>query len=245
MSTKVSDVCADVRNKTNQANSQAVLDAVMVTWVNQAHHALHDLVIDRAVYTVTLQQFQVTPASVVTIDGKVGFALPADFYRMNKLSRVVSGGTSIQVPAINPSQLDQLLNGIFPAVSGQPGIVVPFVGYYLEPPNLLLVPGNNASAQFTLRYFQALPDLVSLADPINPLFDKNGWWEFLSYYVCVMLKDRLDQDASAYVGKLMQLTTRIMHAASNRDTTFGMRLDANRGRQGGRRTGGWRGGFGF
>lgn len=226
MTTTAQTVMQDVRNKCDQSQSQAVQDPVLLSWVNQAHRALYDLVIDCAVYNVTVAQFTVTPASTVTVDGKVGFPLPADWYRMNKLSTLASANQWVQVPAIHSSQLDTQWTGPMGNIG-----MVPSVGYYIEPPNLLLVPAVAASRQYTLRYYPTLADLVTGSSPVLSLFDQTGWWEWMSYDVCGMVAERLKLDSSPFSVRKAEVTARIQKAAPNRDVTFGQRLDPNRGRQ--------------
>lgn len=236
MTTTVGDIASDVRTRCDQSNSQEVSDDTMILWISQLQQDLYDAVIELEVYNVTQAQFTVSPSSVVTLDDKVGFPLPSDFYKVWRLSRQMGTGQWCQVPAIHQSQLDQTS---WPAYMTGGVPFGPQVQYCIVPPNCLIVPAANVGALYTLNYYPVLPELTSLADSVFPLFDGSGWYKWITLGACIIYKTKLREDASDYALQQAAEMARIKRSASNRDVTYGHRLDPNRGRQRG-----WGGLFG-
>jgi hypothetical protein len=62
--TTVQQVCTDVRNQTDQANSEEVSDSVTIYWTNKSQTSLYDLIIPTA-------QFAAMSTSTIVLSGSL------------------------------------------------------------------------------------------------------------------------------------------------------------------------------
>jgi hypothetical protein len=237
----VQQVANDVRESTDQSNSQEVSDATLLLWIQQSAQDLYDKIVTTDKYLITYMSASVTQTSYVNPNDDVGIVAPADFYRMVTLDRITGAQQQrYAVPCIHQSQRNANWMGLpgYGNLGFGTNGDLSIVGYFIETlntnpqqPVIVLVPPACATANYELRYNPQMPVLTSLTSNLLPIMADTGWYVYIVNDVAMKINERLRMDGSAFKARRDDIAARIAHAAVNRDVTYGHRLDPNRGRQ--------------
>lgn len=214
------DMMTDVRNRTDQQNSDFISDPELVTYVNDGYSDLYDLCVSKDIYFFSSGSFTVP-------SNQSSFDKPADHYETKGLD-VVVGSQPWTVDRCNWKDRNQrFVYGLtaynYPQVKVQ---------YYETADQIRLIPDIAAAGTYTLYYYPSFVPLVEFTDPVVPLFANNGWWEYAVIDACIKVREKAEQGLGSFPAKLQDLKSRILRQATKRNVDQPVVLDYNRGRSG-------------
>jgi hypothetical protein len=202
--TKLSDLVATVRERTDKVNSQFVTDPELVSWLNSSLAELYDLL------ATTYEDYQLSVSTPIVVAGGSSFPLPADFYKLRGVDREIGS----RWVTLFPYSMQQRNRFAFPFVNVAYGYLDIF--YRLQGNVVQLIPTQNASAVYQLWYTAKFAPLAS-GDDLPSYLDTNAWHEYAVADCCAKVKVKEDLDPSIFLVQKQALGKRIVDSARPRD----------------------------
>lgn len=198
MSTTLTQLKTDVRNRADMANSLFVSDAELITYINGSIAELHDLLIGSA------EDYYLIDYSVNTIANTATYALPAAFYKLRGVDiRQNSGDWQSLRPfnfnERNSSSDAQSSNGL---------------RYRLAGSNLMLSPAPIGIYEIKIWYTPVATKLAIDADILN---DVNQWSEYVIIDAAIKCLNKEESDVSVLMATKADLRKRIENMSASRD----------------------------
>lgn len=196
----LTDLIADVRQRTNQESSTFVTDAEVTEYVNQEIAELYARIV-QAQGPVHYR----TSSSISVTSGTALYSLPADFWQLQAVEATIGGVTGRLRPFM-PVEHPWLANG------GTYAWVAP-VRYRLQANQIEFLPATQ-SFTATLYYTAAPPRLVSGSDT----FDGFAGYEMAAIYgACAVVLQKEESDPGFYLSQKERIYQHIQAVASQRD----------------------------
>jgi len=196
----LSDMLADIRQRTNQEASTFVTDAELTEYLNQEIAELYGRIV-QAQGPVHYR----SSSSVSVVSGTALYNLPSDFWQLQGVEATIGGVTGRLRPFM-PTEHPWLANG------GTYAWVTP-VRYRLQANQIEFLPATQ-SFTATLYYTAAPPRLVSGTDT----FDGFAGYEVAAIYgACATVLQKEESDPSFYIGQRDRIYQHIQSVAAQRD----------------------------
>lgn len=198
----LTQMIADVRQRTNLETSTFVTDAEITEYLNQELAELWARIAQgsgaphyRAAY----------PYSVTT--SQTLYPLPADFWRVQGVEATISG-TTYRMRAFGPAERAALVNS---AASQYPWFDT--TKYRIQADNIEFQPVTQAFSA-TLFYTPSQPRLVNVGDTFDGY---NGYEMAAIYGACATCQAKEDTDTSFYIGQRERIYQLIESLSGQRD----------------------------
>lgn len=196
----LSDLIADVRQRTNQENSTFVTDAEVTEYLNQEIAELYGRIVQ-----AQGQEHYRASSTIPVVSGTALYALPADFWQLQALEATLGGITGRLRPFMQVEHA-RLQNA-------QPFAWYSPIRYRLQANNIEILPATQTFTA-TLFYTPAPPRLVNSGD----LLDGFAGYEAAAIYgACATVLQKEESDASFYIGQRERIYRHIDAVAAQRD----------------------------
>lgn len=203
------DLVADVRQRTNMENSEFVTDDEITEYLNQEFAEL--------VTRLTMNEGQPHFMSTTTISVEVGttlYDLPADFWKVLRVTSTVDGVTRDMTPFMEGERADLTNTQYFAAAfTGGPR-------YRVQADNIEILPVTRAF-DVDLRYVRSTPRLVEDEDTFDGF---NGYEVAAIYGACATVLAKEESDPSFYQMLKDRIYRQIDAAAAQRDASHPERV---------------------
>lgn len=203
----VTDLIAEIRQRSDQENSTFVSGTELEGWLNQSAADLHDLIVDHA----GTDAFE-ADHTFTTTPGTDVYALPADFYRLASVTARL-GGRWRALRASLSSERTRFEGASLPryALAGRTTAGVA---------ELRLVPAPTSAVQICVWYVPLAFDAVIPAS----LVSFNGWDEYVICDVCAKVAEKEESDSRAFLARRDRAAERITKAATRLDMGEPLRM---------------------
>lgn len=196
----LTDLIADVRQRTNQENSTFVTDAEITEYLNQEIADLYT----RIVQAQGPEHYRAS-SSLSVVSGTALYPLPADFWQLQAVEATLGGITGRLRPFMQ-SEHARLQNA-------QPFGWYSPIRYRLQANNIEILPATQTFAA-TLFYTPAPPRLVNPGD----LFDGFAGYEVAAIYgACATVLQKEESDPGFYLAQRERIYARVASLAAQRD----------------------------
>lgn len=197
----LTELIADVRQRTNQESSTFVTDAEVTEYLNQEAAELYA----RIVQAQGPEHYR-SSSTVSVVSGTSLYALPADFWQLQALEATLGGITGRLRPFM-PSEHALLSNA-------QPYAWYSPIRYRVQANNLEVLPATQTFTA-TLYYTPAPPRLVSGGD----LLDGFAGYEVAAIYgACATVLAKEESDPSFFMAQRDRIYQHIQALAAQRDS---------------------------
>jgi hypothetical protein len=203
----LTNLIADVRQRTNMENSEFVSDAEITEYLNQELAELHG----RLTAAESQPHFRTfTDFSVVI--GTNLYALPADFWKVQRCTTTIDGCTYDLEPFMEGERAGLYTSQNYVQTRGPM--------YRIQAGNIEVVPVNRA---FTLRmfYVSAHQRLVAGSDTTDGF---NGYEVAAIYGACATILQKEESDPSFYLLQKQSIYRHIDSLAAQRDASHPERV---------------------
>lgn len=204
----LTNLIADVRQRTQMENSEFVTDPEITEYLNQELAELHA----RLTANEGQPHFR-TSTTISVTSGTALYALPADFWKVQEVTCTFDGIVRPMEPFV-PRERAHLSNGqlIYPYT------VAPM--YRIQAGNIEVLPSNR-NLTVTLYYVSSSPRLVNGSDTVDGF---NGYEVAAIYGACATLLQKEESDPSFYLGLKERIFRHIDAMAAQRDASHPERV---------------------
>lgn len=197
----LSDLIADVRQRTNMENSTFVTDEEITEYLNVEFAELWSRLTQGGG-----QPFYRASTNIDVVVGTSLYPLPADFFTLQGVEATIDGITGPLVPFM-PHERGAMVNTQSPW-----GLYSP-VRYRIQAGNIEFLPATRAFP--VVLYYT--PNCPRLEQPTDTFDGFNGYEVAAIYGACATVKDKEQTDASFYVGQRERIYKHIESLAGTRD----------------------------
>lgn len=205
----LTELIADVRQRTNMENSEFVTDPELTEYLNQELAELYSrlALAEGHPHFRSEKEYSVTPASSL-------YPLEADFWRAQRMTATLDGVVRDMEPFMEGERADLLNTQYFTALfSGAPR-------YRIQADNVEILPVNR-SFTATLYYTRSCPRLTSGSDTTDGF---NGYEVAAIYGTCATVLEKEKADYSFYAGQKDRIYKLIDSLAAQRDASHPERV---------------------
>lgn len=217
----LAEMVADVRERTNQENSDLCSDAEIGEYLNQELAELWSHIVQGA----GQPYYRVTSSPISVVVGTPTYSLPADFWRLQDVTAEV-GGRTFGLRPFMPVERARLIDS-----TEWPGAPWAQEMYRLQGDVIEFLPNRHAMT-VRLAYTPSCPRL-ELADSFDGI---NGWEVAAIYGACATVQAKEETDPSFYAGQRERVYAMINALIPQRDSGEAERIQDVMPR----RRGGWR-----
>lgn len=192
----------EVRQQSDQENSDFISDAELTTYINSAYGEYNDLLISRYEDIFTQEtDLTITTGNVMT--------LPTNFIKLRGVdfNSTSDGPFSLRHYNFNERNKYDNLNVLF---GDRYSRVYRVIGEEIH-----ILPANAATGTYTVHYIPAFTPLVLDTDTVNGW---NGWEEYIVVDAAIRVLQKEESDTSDLQRRKQALLLRIETMAQNRDT---------------------------
>ncbi len=208
MAITLAEIKQQVRDRTDQNNSEFIEDAELGRYINQSYKELYDLLV------ATFEDYYMkSPLEFTVADNENTYDLPEDFYKLRGLDAALSGGPQSEWQTVYPFNFGERNRNDRNINRTIYGIIT--VSYRVIGDRLEILPSNRASGDYRLWYTPRATDLVADTDVMDGV---NGWEEYVIVDACIKVMQKEESDARMFMVQKEQLKTRIESMAMDRDS---------------------------
>jgi hypothetical protein len=205
------DLIADVRQRVNLETSTFCSDAEITEWLNQELAEVHMHLV-----TAEGQPHFRTQLNIAVVNGTALYALPSDFYRLQRLIALVDGRFYDLEPFMEGERAQLLNSQIYSYVARAGGMPM----YRIQAGNLEILPAvRTYTAQ--LFYIQRSPRLAAPTDAVDG-FD--GYEIAAINGACAIASRKEESDPSMFLEQKMATLRLIDAMADKRDASHPERV---------------------
>lgn len=212
------------RQRADRLNSQFVTDSEVISYINQSQYELYDLLVDvyedyykapnAIFYTTNNTGYYPLPNGVLTFKNDAGQDfVPAPIYKLLGLDLGLNVGNNGWVTVDKYNFIDR--NRYFFPNTNSTAYGVFNSEYRWMGDKLELIPVPSGNQPFRILYIPRLPQLLQSTDITSTSI--SGWLEYVITDVAIKILQKEESDVSVLAAQKLDLRTRIMNSASNRD----------------------------
>ena len=199
----LSSLRTQIRQRANMENSEFISDSELNGYINASYAELYDILVSRFedYYTIT--------ASSTVSAGSFSFSVPADFYKVRGVDRLISGTEYYSLKGFNFSERNAYNNSVTFNYFNQIDIRYRLIGNNIE-----LTPQGSAAGTYRLWYIPTYTALSLDADTVDGV---NGWEEYIIVDACIKCLEKEESSTTMFEKQKKALLKRIEEMASQRD----------------------------
>jgi len=208
----LADCVSEVRLRTDTVGSLHVTDAEIRLYLNKELAALYGRL------TSVFEDYNVTTAQVVVTNASLkGFSLPADFFKLLRLDRSLSGNVSVndwyRMRRIN---IRDEANFNFPGTvtMGFPRVY----GYVMYGSEVHIVPQTMVRGAYQYLYYPCWTVLAS-SDTVAIGPAGQQWEQYAILRACVTVANKEETDPAGFLSELAAMDARLEGEMTNRDAS--------------------------
>lgn len=206
MATTLTQMRTRVRRRADFENNNFISDAELTGFINSSYQELYDLLVS------SFEDYFVgDPTSFAVASGSSTYTLPADFYKLVGLDRLLSGNDYYPLRPFNfmdrnNRRLVQRVRGLYNKVSYRVlGSVIRFT------------PEDQAEGSYRIWYVPTLTLLSADSDEILSTITNQGWEEYIEVDAAIKCLQKEESDVQVLMMQKQALIRRVEEMAKNRD----------------------------
>lgn len=193
-----------VRQRCDMENSSDFIsDSELNGYINASYAELYDILVSR------FEDYYTTTTSSTVSSGSYSFSVPADFYKIRGVDRLISGTEYYSLSGFNFSERNSYNNSVTFNNFNQINVQYRLIGSTIE-----LTPQGSAPGTYKLWY---IPTYTELSDDTDTIDGVNGWEEYVIVDACIKCLEKEESNTATFERQKMALLKRIEDMASLRD----------------------------
>jgi hypothetical protein len=186
------------RQRADMVNSEFVSDSELNQYIQDSYAELYDILVGK------FEEYYISePLAFTVASGANTYSLPADFYKLRGVDRLLSGSDYVELEPFNFNERNK-----------RSRLRPEYVRYRMLGSKLYFTPEDAAAGSYRLWY---VPKATTLSTDASTVDGINGWEVFVVTDAAIKCLQKEESDVSVLMAQKMELKKRIEEMAANRD----------------------------
>ena len=202
----VSDMILEIRDRTDQVDSQFVTDAELVRYINSSWKQLYNKIVD------INPSYYLSTYSVPTVAGTDTYALPADFFKVMGIDINLGANRAYTATPFNFNERNR---------RNYVGNITFDWRYNIQGNNVKFIPEVSSQANITMWYIPRPNNVTATTDTIDSI---QGFYEWIIVDVSIKVLKKEESDVQEFVVEKRELENQMVDTLAVRDEGFPGRI---------------------